>query len=152
MMTKQEIHANLCDGLKELYRTKNSDYADSYAKVRDIIPESILVRLHDKLGRITQLMLNQKAGQEVKDESIEDTLRDLANYSLLELVEREFEKQSEEVDRLVIDFGSIDKAEDFKGSINGEPIDNTYDKSEEVSEMTSEEVVEYYKQKEVNNE
>ena len=25
MMTKQMIHADLCDGLKELYRTKNKD-------------------------------------------------------------------------------------------------------------------------------
>lgn len=153
-MTKQEIHASLCDGLKELYRTKNSDYADSYAKVRDIIPESILVRLHDKLGRITQLMLNQKEGQEVKDESIEDTLRDLANYSLLELVEREFERQPEEdllkshltlpVERLMPAFANVAK-DMLEETMFGKD-------AKEVSEMTSEEIVEYYKQIEVNNE
>lgn len=156
-MTKQEIHANLCDGLKELYRTKNQDYGDSYTKVRDIIPESILVRLHDKLGRITQLMLNQKEGQKVKDESVTDTLRDLANYALLELVEREFERQSEELDmnllenhltlpveRLMPAFANVAK-DMLEEAMFGEDV-------KEVSEMTSEEVVEYYKQKEVNNE
>lgn len=157
MMTKQAIHANLCDGLKELYRTKNSDYGNSYTKVREIMPNSILVRLHDKLNRVTTLMLNKEAGQEVKDESIEDTLRDLANYALMELMEREFEKQSEvvdmdllenhltlPVDRLMPAFANVAKYM-LEETMFGKDV-------KEVSEMTSEEVVEYYKQLEVNNE
>lgn len=147
-MTKQEIHANICDGLKELYRAKNKDYADSYSKVRDIIPTSILVRLHDKLGRVTQLMLNKEAGQEVNDESIEDTLRDLANYAILELVEREYESQSEDVDllenhltlpmdRLMPAFANVAK-DMLEEAVLGED-------DKDISAMTSEEVVEYYK-------
>lgn len=147
-MTKLDIHSNLCDGLKELYRTKNSDYGDSYAKVRDILPNSILVRLHDKLGRVTQLMLNKEAGQEVKDESIEDTLRDLANYALMELTEREYESQSEDVDllenhltlpmdRLMPAFANVAK-DMLEEAMFGDDV-------KEVSAMTSEEVVEYYK-------
>ena len=156
-MTKQEIHASLCDSLKELYRTKNQDYGDSYAKVRDIIPESILVRLHDKLGRITQLMLNQKAGRKVNDESIEDTLRDLANYALLELVEREFERQSEDVDmdllenHLTLPVDRLMPA--FANVAQGMLEEAMFGKDvKEVSEMTSEEVVEYLNRKKVNNE
>ena len=140
-----------------MYRTKNQDYGDSYTKVRDIIPESILVRLHDKLGRITQLMLNQKEGQKVKDESVTDTLRDLANYALLELVEREFERQSEELDmnllenhltlpveRLMPAFANVAK-DMLEEAMFGEDV-------KEVSEMTSEEVVEYLNRKKINNE
>lgn len=149
MITKQEIHLNICNDVHRVYKAKNADYDDSFSKVRDLVPNAILVRLHDKMNRITKL-LTSGVPAKVTDESISDTLLDLAGYAILELVEREFEKQS--VDRLVIDFGSMDKAEDFKGSINGEPIDNMYDKSKEVSEMTSEEIVEYFKQKEVNNE
>ena len=146
IIDKSDVHLEICVGLNELYKIKSHDYGDSFTHTRELIPNAILVRLHDKLNRLDTLLL--KGNQKVKDESIDDTLRDLANYALMELVEREFEKQSEEVDRLVIDFGSMDKAEDFKGSFNGEPIDSTYDKSKEVSEMTSEEIVEYYKQKE----
>ena len=112
----------------------------------------ILVRLHDKLNRLDTLLL--RGNQKVKDESIEDTLRDLAGYAILELVEREFEKQSEEdllkshltlpVERLVPAFANV--AKDMLGeAIFGEDV-------KELSAMTSEEVVEYYKQKEVNNE
>lgn len=139
-MTKLEIHANLCDGLKDLYRTKNQDYGDSYAKVRDIIPESILVRLHDKLGRITQLMLNQKAGQAVKDESIEDTLRDLANYSLLELVERKYERLRE-----MYVTEQIRPVEYVDVTLEVADLPKSVGEVKDISAMTSEEVVEYYK-------
>ena len=88
-MTKLEIHKKLCDELHETYAKKNHDYGDSFAKTRDIVPNAILVRLHDKLNRLTTLMSG--ADQQVKDESISDTLIDLANYALMELTERSFE-------------------------------------------------------------
>lgn len=43
------------------------------------------IRLTDKLNRLCALTKNQT--QRVKDESIEDTLRDLANYSIMTLIE-----------------------------------------------------------------
>ena len=91
-MTKAEIHKQLCDSLHQLYLNKNSDYDDSYSIVRDIIPASILVRLYDKLTRLKTLLLKNNV-QKVKDESINDTLMDLSNYALLELVERIYERQ-----------------------------------------------------------
>lgn len=99
-MNRTDIHSNLCDSLKELYRTKNKDYGDSFSKIRSKYGNTaILVRLHDKLSRVEQLMLN--GNQQVKDESIDDTLRDLANYALLELTEREYDRcQSTEEDKL----------------------------------------------------
>lgn len=99
-MNRADIHSNICDSLKELYRTKNQDYGDSFSKLRTKYGNvAILIRLNDKLSRAEQLMLN--GNQQVKDESIDDTLRDLANYALMELVEREYDRcQSTEEDKL----------------------------------------------------
>jgi hypothetical protein len=83
---KVEIHGNICDGIKDTYKAKNADYGDSFAKVRKEYPEVICIRLMDKLERLKVLVAGNE--QQVKDESIEDTLLDLANYCIMEVVER----------------------------------------------------------------
>ena len=85
-------HMEVCTGLNNLYAQKNRDYGNSFAQHRLRRKDSILVRLYDKYLRIEQLM-NSEA--KVKDESIEDTLLDLANYCILEVVERYIEKEAE---------------------------------------------------------
>lgn len=85
-MNKIDIHANLCDEIHSLYAAKNHDYGDSFAKTRELIPNAILVRLHDKLNRLTILMSGESP--QVLDENVNDTLIDLANYAIMELVER----------------------------------------------------------------
>lgn len=85
-------HMDLCYEIHELYLLKNADYGDSFQKVREEIPNAILVRLSDKLNRLKKLMQNPDS-QQVKEESIDDTLMDLANYALLELVERRVERE-----------------------------------------------------------
>lgn len=85
-------HKSLCNEIHELYLAKNADYGDSFRKVREEIPNAILVRLSDKLNRLKKLMIHPEE-QKIKEESIDDTLMDLANYALLELTERRFEKQ-----------------------------------------------------------
>lgn len=90
-MSKIKLHKQLCEKLHETYAKKNSDYGDSFAKTREIVPNAILVRLHDKLNRVTALLSGTK--QQVNDESIDDTLLDLANYALMELVERQAERE-----------------------------------------------------------
>lgn len=77
----------------ELMKKKNADYAnvkahsDAFGNLRAVetfaIPAEIgfLTRMTDKLSRIATFV---HAGQlQVKDESVTDTLRDLANYSML---------------------------------------------------------------------
>lgn len=90
MKSKIEIFCELTNKACETYERKNADYGDSFAKTRELIPNAILVRLHDKLNRVTSLML--KGDQKVSDESIEDTLLDMANYCLMELTERAYDK------------------------------------------------------------
>lgn len=83
-----KIHEDLCNEIHELYMNKNADYGDSFRKVREKIPNAILVRLNDKMNRLESLMNKSEDEQKVKNESIDDTLMDIANYALLELVER----------------------------------------------------------------
>jgi hypothetical protein len=92
MRNKVEIHKDIVLGLNKLYEDKNKDYGDSFGKLRKKFGNiAILVRLGDKLERAERLMLSGE--QRVKDESIEDTLRDLANYAIMELVERIAERE-----------------------------------------------------------
>ena len=91
-MDKLKIHKGLCDDLHKLYINKNADYGDSFAKVREEIPNAILVRLSDKLNRLKSLMTKEDDERKIKEESIDDTLVDIANYALLELVERTWDR------------------------------------------------------------
>lgn len=85
---KECIHWTICQKLFETYKAKNADYGDSFAQVRQKYPNAILIRLNDKLNRLETLM--NGAEQHVNDESVEDTLLDLANYCIMELVERKY--------------------------------------------------------------
>ena len=92
-MHKYECHSSICSKLNDIYVRKNKDYGDSFAIVRKNIPNSVLVRLWDKLLRLNNLMQNNN--NHLVDESIEDTLMDMANYCIMELVEREVEVERE---------------------------------------------------------
>lgn len=85
-MDKIQLHLEICRELNEIFKRKNSDYGDSFANLRKERPDAILVRIFDKYCRLKTLLSGEKI--QVKDESIEDTLLDLANYCLMELVER----------------------------------------------------------------
>lgn len=86
---KVHVHLQVCNRLNQIYESKNHDYGDSFAKLRGELPNSILVRIYDKYSRLKTLL--EGAEQKVKDESIDDTLMDLANYCIMELVERKME-------------------------------------------------------------
>ena len=68
----------------ELYSQKNADYGDAFAESLD--EDGLLVskiRLKDKLKRFAQLIENDAL---VNDESMRDTLIDLANYTVMTLM------------------------------------------------------------------
>lgn len=88
-MNKTEIHKEICEKIHKLYKAKNADYGDSFAKVRKKYPDTFFVHANEKLERAETLFEGKE--QQVKDESIEDTLFDLANYCIMELVERKAE-------------------------------------------------------------
>ena len=95
-MDRLGIYQTIINNLEDTYKRKNSDYGnsvgDTYEKFGDI---SFLTRITDKYNRILSLADKGECG-EVKDEALEDTILDLANYCLLWLVEREYAGQQEE--------------------------------------------------------
>lgn len=89
-MNKIELHKQICGNMHNTYKAKNADYGDSFAKAREEYPEAICIRLMDKLERLKTLLRGTE--QQVKDESIDDTLLDIANYAVMELLERKMNK------------------------------------------------------------
>lgn len=78
----------ITDEMFDLYKRKNTDYGNSVAKTFDEYGlVSFLVRIEDKLNRVSTLTKKSSTEQQVKDEKIEDTLLDLANYSIMALIE-----------------------------------------------------------------
>ena len=85
----EEITKSMLD----LYKRKNTDYGNSVAITFDkygLI--SFLVRMEDKLNRVSNLAQKSTEEQRVKDEKIEDTLLDLDNYSIMALIELDRKK------------------------------------------------------------
>jgi hypothetical protein len=72
---------------------KNSDYGSSVWKTPILAPDcdagmAIRVRMSDKINRLVSLLNNTIVNSDTRpeiDESIDDTLRDLGAYCLLEL-------------------------------------------------------------------
>ena len=68
-----------------LLEQKNNDYGNSatqtYEEYGDV---AFFIRISDKINRLKSLTINNKT-QEVKDESIEDTIKDIIGYCLLYL-------------------------------------------------------------------
>ena len=85
-MDKYEKHKQLCDYMHNLYVKKNKDYGDSFHI--SFMEEGMAmprIRLGDKFNRFKTLSRGNEVN--VKDESIRDTLIDLANYALMTVME-----------------------------------------------------------------
>lgn len=84
-MDKSVKHMQICRELNELYKRKNADYGDSFRNTyEEYGPVMAAIRLEDKLQRFKRLI---RAEGQVKNESIEDTLVDMANYAIMTLIE-----------------------------------------------------------------
>ena len=74
------------------YEKKNYNYGDSFGKLyEDLGPIAGLVPLHNKLDRATSLV----KGNTNHFESLEDTLRDLASYAIMNIIEIELQIRPE---------------------------------------------------------
>lgn len=91
-MTKVAHHRMICDEINELYAKKNHDYGDSFAQsFREEGMAMVRIRLGDKFNRLKAL--TRGGEQKVADESIRDTLIDLANYAIMTVLEMEGDKE-----------------------------------------------------------
>lgn len=95
-------HESLCNRARELMRRKNHDYTQGSAKplanfelavqlgaVGDV-DKSVYIRFLDKVARLATL-LNKEP--QVKDESFDDTILDIINYSILMMYARQIMKE-----------------------------------------------------------
>ena len=78
-MTFQE---NL-EQMSSLYSKKNKDYGNSFdGTLNEFGIIAGIIRMNDKMNRLKRIVSNKA---EVDDESIADTLIDLANYAIMTL-------------------------------------------------------------------
>lgn len=92
MPDRSAEHAAICKELTELYARKNHDYGDSFHITFEKWGLTMAaIRLEDKLQRFETLI---RAESQVKDESIRDTLMDLANYSILTVMELDRQQEA----------------------------------------------------------
>jgi hypothetical protein len=81
-------YGNILKRMDDTHTRKNNDYGDAaYQGYKKYGPAYFLVQLHNKLTRLESLTINKKT-QMVKDESIDDTLLDMANYAVMYLESR----------------------------------------------------------------
>ena len=109
-MNTIEHHADICQELHDLYTRKNHDYGDSFHET--YLEEGLAmarIRLSDKLNRFKTLsrasqdissghamVFDKDFAQHVADESLRDTLIDLANYAIMTVMELDREKENRE--------------------------------------------------------
>ena len=82
MKNKGQQFKNICEEMLTTFERKNHDYGDSFTQTVDkfgLIASG--VRMHDKLERFVNLA--QKDVDMKVDESMRDTLLDLANYAIM---------------------------------------------------------------------
>ena len=82
------MHREICEEINDLYARKNHDYGDSFHQT--FVEEGMAmarIRLGDKFNRFKTL--SRAREQKVDDESIRDTLIDLANYAIMTVLEME---------------------------------------------------------------
>ena len=111
-MNKIERHMNICKALNKIYERKNHDYGDSF---HDTFVEEGLamarIRLSDKLNRFKKLS-RENTEQKVNDESIQDTLLDLANYAIMTVMEMDISEENEAKKELIETVKVITEAKD----------------------------------------
>ena len=93
-MAKSLAFIDITAELFETYTRKNHDYGDSFGRsFHNLGLMSAIVRISDKTNRLISLATKEA---KVEDETIEDTLADLANYCIMTLIELRIRKEGAE--------------------------------------------------------
>lgn len=88
---------NICSEIDEILIKKNQDYGDSFHTL--FLQEGMAasrIRLGDKYNRFCTLTRKGNEERQVKDESIRDTLLDMAGYAILTIAELDRAKEYEQ--------------------------------------------------------
>lgn len=87
-MNRVQMHEGICQKLNKIYEQKNHDYGNSFGDTFDKLGViSAITRISDKYNRLVSLCTKPEEERKVKDESITDTLLDMANYCIMTVIE-----------------------------------------------------------------
>lgn len=87
---KVQRHLEIVQTLNCLYDSKGQDYGDSFGETYQKLGIiSALTRISDKYNRLISLATKPEEERKIKDESIQDTLLDMANYCIMTVIEME---------------------------------------------------------------
>lgn len=84
----------------ELFKKKNADYGDAFAKYG---PVGVIMRMEDKLRRY--LSITKSGVNLVNEESLRDTLIDLHNYSAMAIML--MDETNENKNKSAVDFSNM---------------------------------------------
>lgn len=122
----------ITEKLKNLLILKNRNYGSSFEKSCDKYGDTVyLIRLEDKLNRLTNMVLNNiKDGQnnDKENESVDDTLLDIAGYALLA-----YEYRANKNDEYIKNHSNIDTIEETYTGYHAEIIKATENEIEDKS-------------------
>lgn len=97
-MNKIDMHRNICNELNDTYAKKNKDYGNSFGETFNKLGIiSAITRITDKYNRLVSLCTLPDKERMVRDETISDTLLDMANYCIMTeiaLREKEIERDN----------------------------------------------------------
>ena len=83
---------DITEEMNALYERKNHDYGNSFSETfRKLGIISAATRMLDKMNRIVSLVTKDQ--QRVNDESLRDTLIDIANYAVMTIIEIDKKKE-----------------------------------------------------------
>ena len=87
-MDNIQMHKDICTELNNTYEKKNHDYGNSFSETFNKLGIiSAVTRITDKYNRLVSLCTLPDEERMVKDETISDTLLDLANYCIMAEIE-----------------------------------------------------------------
>lgn len=103
MMTIDEevdLFRELTENMADIFAGKRADYGQTTTETFEKFGAvSLLIRMHDKLGRLDNLLRDREKYVPV-NESVQDTLIDLANYAIIAYIE--LEKAKKKYNRVVV--------------------------------------------------
>jgi hypothetical protein len=91
-MDTYERHMQICKQLNDTYIQKNKAYGNSFTDTFEKLGViSAVTRITDKYNRLVNLATNLNV--DIGDESIKDTLLDMANYCIMTYMELDKEEK-----------------------------------------------------------
>ena len=83
---------DITEEMNAIYERKNHDYGNSFSETyRKLGIVSAATRMLDKMNRIVSIVTKDQ--QKVNDESLRDTLIDIANYAVMTIMEIDKKKE-----------------------------------------------------------